>query len=233
MNSGGAHCLKYGVTTNNVLGLKMVLIDGEIVDIGGAHLDAAGYDLLGLLIGSEGQFGIVTEATVRILRSPEGARPMLLGFDSSETAGQCVSAIIGAGIIPVAIEFMDKPAIQVCEAFAKAGYPLDVEALLIIEVEGSNEEIADLLDVIGEIAKPLRARACCASARAPSRAPPSGRAASRPSAPSAASPTTTAWTAPSRSASWPRCWSPSPRSATSTASRSPTSSMPATATCIR
>ncbi|HWE16891.1 MAG TPA: FAD-linked oxidase C-terminal domain-containing protein [Hyphomicrobiaceae bacterium] len=153
MNSGGAHCLKYGVTTNNVLGLRMVLMDGEIVDIGGAHLDAAGYDLMGLVIGSEGQFGIVTEATVRILRSPEGARPMLLGFGSSEAAGNCVSAIIGAGIIPVAIEFMDKPAIQVCEAFAKAGYPTDVEALLIVEVEGSNEEIADLLALVSDIAK--------------------------------------------------------------------------------
>jgi glycolate oxidase len=153
MNSGGAHCLKYGVTTNNVLGLRMVLMDGEIVDIGGAHLDAAGYDLMGLVVGSEGQFGIVTEATVRILRSPEGARPMLLGFGSSEAAGNCVSAIIGAGIIPVAIEFMDKPAIQVCEAFAKAGYPTDVEALLIVEVEGSNEEIADLLAVVSDIAR--------------------------------------------------------------------------------
>ncbi len=145
MNSGGAHCLKYGVTTNNVLGLKMVLMDGEVIEIGGAHLDSPGYDLMGLVIGSEGQLGIATEATVRILRASEGARPMLLGFDTSEAAGQCVSAIIGAGIVPVAIEFMDKPAIQVCEAFAKAGYPLDVEALLIVEVEGSDEEIADLL----------------------------------------------------------------------------------------
>jgi glycolate oxidase len=152
MNSGGAHCLKYGVTTNNILGLKMVLMDGEVVDIGGAHLDAAGYDLMGLIVGSEGQLGIVTEATVRILRSPEGARPMLLGFGSSERAGQCVAAIIGAGIIPVAVEFMDRPAIQVCEAFAKAGYPTDVEALLIIEVEGSNDEIAELLNTIGAIA---------------------------------------------------------------------------------
>ena len=153
MNSGGAHCLKYGVTTNNVLGMRLVLMDGEIVDIGGEHLDAAGYDLLGLAIGSEGQFGIATEATVRILRSPEGARPMLLGFGSSAAAGDCVSAIIAAGIIPVAIEFMDRPAIQVCEAFAKAGYPTDVEALLIVEVEGSNEEIADLLAVITDIAR--------------------------------------------------------------------------------
>jgi glycolate oxidase len=153
MNSGGAHCLKYGVTTNNVLGMRFVLMDGEIVDIGGAHLDAAGYDLMGLVIGSEGQFGIATEATVRILRSPEAARPMLLGFGSSAAAGNCVSAIIAAGIIPVAIEFMDKPAIQVCEAFAKAGYPTDVEALLIVEVEGSNEEIADLLAAVTDIAR--------------------------------------------------------------------------------
>jgi glycolate oxidase len=153
MNSGGAHCLKYGVTTNNILGVKMVLMDGEVIEIGGTHLDSPGYDLMGLVIGSEGQLGIATEAFVRILRAAEGARPMLLGFDSSEAAGQCVSAIIGAGIVPVAIEFMDKPAIQVCEAFAKAGYPLDVEALLIIEVEGSDDEIADLLAVISNIAK--------------------------------------------------------------------------------
>jgi glycolate oxidase len=133
--------------------MRVVLMDGEVVDVGGSHLDAAGYDLMGLMIGSEGQFGIATEATVRILRSPEGARPMLLGFGSSEAAGNCVSAIIGAGIIPVAIEFMDKPAIQVCEAFARAGYPTDVEALLIVEVEGSNEEIADLLAVVSNIAR--------------------------------------------------------------------------------
>ena len=164
MNSGGAHCLKYGVTTNNVLGIKMVLIDGRIVDIGGSHLDTSGYDLLGLIIGSEGQFGIVTEATVRILRSAEAARPMLLGFDSSEIAGRCVSAIIASGIIPVAIEFMDKPAIQVCEAFAKAGYPLDVEAMLIIEVEGSEDEISTLLARIVELAKPFKPRAMRVSA---------------------------------------------------------------------
>jgi FAD/FMN-containing dehydrogenase len=216
MNSGGAHCLKYGVTTNNVLGLKMVLMDGEIVEIGGSHLDSPGYDLLGLVIGSEGQFGIVTEATVRILRSAEGARPMLIGFDSSEAAGQCVSAIIGSGIIPVAIEFMDKPAIHVCEAFAKAGYPMEAEALLIIEVEGSARRSPACSTSSPSSPSPT-SRATCASARAPSRAPPSGRAASRPSAPSAASRTTTAWTAPSRSASWPTCWSPYRTSATSTA----------------
>jgi glycolate oxidase len=153
MNSGGAHCLKYGVTTNNVLGLKMVLMDGEVIEVGGAHLDAPGYDLMGLIVGSEGQFGIATEATVRILRSPEGARPMLLGFGSSEAAGKCVAAIVGAGIVPVAIEFMDKPAIKVCEDFAKAGYPTEVEALLIVEVEGSSEEIVGLLAVISDVAR--------------------------------------------------------------------------------
>ena len=155
MNSGGAHCLKYGVTTNNVMAVRLVLMTGEIVDIGGGFLDQPGYDLLALVIGSEGQFGIVTEATVRILKSPEAARPMMLGFASSEAAGACVAAIIGSGIVPVAMEYMDKPAIEVCEAFAKAGYPLDVEALLIIEVEGSEAEIADLLDRMVEIAQPF------------------------------------------------------------------------------
>jgi glycolate oxidase len=155
MNSGGAHCLKYGVTANNVLGVRLVTMAGEIIDIGGAHCDAEGYDFLGLIVGSEGQFGIVTEATVRILRHAEGARPMLLGFTSSEVAGRCVSGIIASGIIPVAIEFMDKPAIHVCEAFAKAGYPLDAEALLIVEVEGAEEEIAVLLERIAAIAKPF------------------------------------------------------------------------------
>jgi len=153
MNSGGAHCLKYGVTTNNILGVKMVLIDGTVVDIGGQALDPAGLDLLGLIVGSEGQLGIVTEATVRILRLAEGARPVLFGFDSSEAAGECVAAIIGAGIVPVAMEFMDKPAIEICEAFAKAGYPLDVEAMLIVEVEGSDVEMEIQLARIVEIAK--------------------------------------------------------------------------------
>ena len=166
MNSGGAHCLKYGVTTNNVLGVKMVLMDGEIVEIGGGHLDADGYDLLALIVGSEGQFGIITEATVRILRAAEGARPMMIGFESSAKAGICVARIIASGIIPVAIEFMDKPAIEVCEAFAKAGYPVNVEALLIIEVEGSEQEIADRLAYIASIANELNPQALVVSGSA-------------------------------------------------------------------
>jgi len=151
MNSGGAHCLKYGVTANNLLGLTVVTVEGEVLQIGGAHLDAAGYDWLGLLTGSEGQLVVVTEVTVRILRGPEGARAMLAAFRSNEIAGACVDAIIGSGIIPVALEFMDRPAIHACEAFAHAGYPLDAEAMLIIEVEGSEGEQDDLLGRIRAI----------------------------------------------------------------------------------
>ena len=114
---------------------------------------AGGLDLLGLVVGSEGQLGIVTEATVRILRLAEGARPVLFGFPSSESAGACVAAIIAAGIIPVAIEFMDKLAIEITEAFAHAGYPLDVEAMLIVEVEGSQIEMEEQLGKIIEIAR--------------------------------------------------------------------------------
>ncbi|WP_281856625.1 FAD-linked oxidase C-terminal domain-containing protein [Litoreibacter halocynthiae] len=152
MNSGGAHCLKYGVTTNNLLGVTMVQMDGTVIEIGGAHLDSGGYDLLGLICGSEGQMGVVTEATLRILRKPEGARPVLMGFDDNEVAGACVADIIKAGVLPVAIEFMDRPVIRATEAFAGAGYP-DCEALLIVEVEGSPGEIDEQLSKILEIAR--------------------------------------------------------------------------------
>ncbi|MXQ06623.1 FAD-binding protein [Alphaproteobacteria bacterium GH1-50] len=152
MNSGGAHCLKYGVTTNNLLGVTMVQMDGTVVEIGGAHMDAGGYDWLGLICGSEGQLGVVTEATLRILPKPEGARPVLIGYDSNEVAGECVSDIIKAGVLPVAIEFMDRPCIRATEAFAKAGYP-DCEALLIVEVEGSPAEIDEQLGLIRQIAQ--------------------------------------------------------------------------------
>jgi glycolate oxidase len=152
MNSGGAHCLKYGVTTNNLMGVTMVLMDGEVIEVGGAHLDAGGLDLLGLICGSEGQLGVVTEATLRILHKPEGARPVLIGFDDNEVAGECVSDIIKAGVLPVAIEFMDRPCIEATEAFAKAGYPM-CEALLIIEVEGSDAEIDHQLGLISDIAQ--------------------------------------------------------------------------------
>ena len=151
MNSGGAHCLKYGVTTNNLLGVRIVLMDGTITTIGGPWGEPAGLDLLGIICGSEGQLGVVTEAWLRILPKPEGARPVLVGFSSNEVAGACVADIIRAGILPVAIEFMDRPCIRATEAFAHAGYP-DCEALLIIEVEGSDAEIAEQLNKIKALA---------------------------------------------------------------------------------
>jgi glycolate oxidase len=152
MNSGGAHCLKYGVTTNNLMGVTLVTMQGEVMTLGGPALDAPGLDLLGVLCGSEGMLGVVTEATLRILAKPEGARPILFGFETSEVAGACVADIIREGVIPVALEFMDGPAIRACENFAKAGYPLNAGALLIVEVEGSPSEIDDQLTRIKAIA---------------------------------------------------------------------------------
>jgi glycolate oxidase len=159
-NSGGVHCLKYGMTTNNLLGCELVLMTGEIVHIGGKHLDAGGYDLLGVITGSEGLLGVVTEITVRILKKPECARAVLVGFCSSEDAGECVSKIIGAGIIPAGMEMMDAPAIHAVEQFVHAGYPLDVEALLIVEVDGPQAEADHLVARVEAIAKACRAVTC-------------------------------------------------------------------------
>ena len=154
MNSGGAHCLKYGVTTNNLMGATVVLSTGEIVELGGPESGPAGLDLLGLFCGSEGQLGIVTEAILKILPRPEGARPVLIGFDDAEIAGQCVANIIRSGVLPVAIEYMDEPCLRAVEDFAHAGYP-DCAAVLIVEVEGSPDEIADQLARIRQIADAL------------------------------------------------------------------------------
>jgi glycolate oxidase len=152
-NSGGVHCLKYGLTTNNVLGLEMVLMNGEVVRLGGKHLDAEGYDLLGVMTGSEGLLGVVTEVTVRILRKPTTARALLMGFPSNETAGRCVAEIIAAGIIPGGMEMMDKPAIHAAEDFVHVGYPLDVEALLIVELDGPSAEVDHLIGEVETIAR--------------------------------------------------------------------------------
>src|SRR5712672_4384616 len=152
-NSGGVHCLKYGMTSNNVLGCEIVLMTGEVVRLGGKHLEAGGYDLLGIINGSEGLLGVVTEVTVRILRRPEMARAALIGFASSEDAGECVSKIIGAGIIPGGLEMMDKPAIHAVEEFVHAGYPLDVEALLIVELDGAPAEVEELTGRVEAIAR--------------------------------------------------------------------------------
>ncbi|WP_019173059.1 FAD-linked oxidase C-terminal domain-containing protein [Pseudaminobacter salicylatoxidans] len=159
-NSGGVHCLKYGLTANNVLGIEMVLMDGEVVRLGGRHLDAEGYDLLGLMTGSEGLLGVVTEVTVRILRKPETARALLIGFPSSEQAGQCVADIIGAGIIPGGMEMMDGPAIRAAEDFVHAGYPLECEALLIVELDGPGVEVDHLIGRVEAIAGQNDATTC-------------------------------------------------------------------------
>ncbi len=152
-NSGGVHCLKYGLTTNNLLGLEIVLIDGTTIRIGGKHLDSEGYDLLGLMTGSEGLLGVVTEVTVRLLRKPETARAILLGFPSVEQAGDCVAAIIGTGIVPGGMEMMDRLAIHAADDFVQAGYPRDVEALLIVELDGPKVEVDDLIARVSEIAE--------------------------------------------------------------------------------
>ena len=162
-NSGGVHCLKYGLTTNNILGIEVVLMDGEVIRLGGKHLDAENYDLLGVMTGSEGLLGVVTEVTVRILPKPTTARALLVGFPTTEDAADCVAAVIAAGIIPAGMEMMDRPAIHAAEAFVKAGYPLDVEALLIIELDGPPPEVDHLIGKVEVIARDHNATAIRAS----------------------------------------------------------------------
>jgi len=152
-NSGGVHCLKYGLTTNNILGIEMVLMDGEVIRLGGKHLDSEGYDLLGVMTGSEGLLGVVTEVVVRILPKPTTARALLIGFATTVDAGNCVAAVIAAGIIPAGMEMMDRPAIHAAEAFVKVGYPLDVEALLIVELDGAPAEVEHLIGKVEGIAR--------------------------------------------------------------------------------
>src|SRR5579885_1893800 len=162
-NSGGVHCLKYGLTTNNLLGVELVTIDGEIIRLGGKHLVSEGYDLLGVVTGSEGLLGVVTEVTVRILPKPTTARAVLIGFASVEAAGECVAAVIAAGIVPAGMEMMDRPAIAAAEAFVEAGYPLDAEALLIVELDGPLAEIEHLMAKVEAIARAHRATTIRAS----------------------------------------------------------------------
>ncbi len=163
-NAGGVHCLKYGVTTNNVLGVEFVTATGDVVRLGGRGLEPPGLDLLGLVVGSEGLLGVVTEVTVRILPRPECVRALLIGFGDVESAGQCVADIIASGIIPAGMEMMDRPAVCAAEAFVRAGYPLDVEALLIVEVDGPAPECDDLVGRVGAIARRNGATSVRASA---------------------------------------------------------------------
>ncbi len=140
-NSGGVHCLKYGTTTNNILGVQVVLADGEVVDLGGKSMDQGGYDLLALMTGSEGLLGIITQATVRILRKPESARAFMAVFDSVESTGRAVSDIIASGMVPSGMEIMDRLSIEAVEDFLGCGYPRDVEALLLVELDGAAAEV--------------------------------------------------------------------------------------------
>ncbi len=205
-NSGGVHCLKYGLTANNVLGIEMVLITGEVIRLGGKHLDSEGYDLLGLMTGSEGLLGVVTEVTVRILQKPETARAVLVGFPTSEDAGQCVADIISAGIIPGGMEMMDRPAIHAAEDFVHADYPLDVEALLIVELDGPKVEVDQLIARVSEIARQNRSSTLRISNSRRRSACSSGPGARRPSPPwDASRRTTSAWTERSRGRNCPRC----------------------------
>ena len=233
-NSGGVHCLKYGLTANNVLGIEMVLITGEVIRLGGKHLDSEGYDLMGVMTGSEGLLGVVTEVTVRILQKPETARAVLVGFPSSEDAGQCVADIISAGIIPGGMEMMDRPAIHAAEEFVHADYPLDVEALLIVELDGPQGGGRP-----PDLPRLGNRQATTAPRRSASRTPRrsaccSGPAARRPSPPWGASrPTISAWTAPSRASACRRCCRAWRNSPACTGCASPMSSMRATAIFTR
>jgi glycolate oxidase len=163
-NSGGVHCLKYGLTTNNVLGMELVLVTGDVVRLGGKHLDSDGYDLMGVLTGSEGLLGVVTEVSVRILRKPEAARALLIGFSSTEEAGACVADVIGAGIVPAGMEMMDRLATNAAEDFIGAGYPRDAEAILIVELDGPPAEVGTLIESVRALASARGAISIVASA---------------------------------------------------------------------
>ncbi len=150
-NSGGVHCLKYGLTVHNVLGLKVLTMDGELLEIGGATLDSPGYDLLALMTGSEGLLGVIVEVTVKLLPRPERAQVVLAAFDDVEKAGAAVGDIISAGIIPGGLEMMDNPAIRAAEAFVHAGYPVDAAAILLCELDGTNEEVSEQILRVREL----------------------------------------------------------------------------------
>lgn len=152
-NSGGVHCLKYGLTVHNIQQLKIITIEGELLSIGGSGLDSAGYDLLALMTGSEGMLGVIVEVTVKLLPKPERAQVLLAAFDDVVKAGEAVGNIIAAGIIPAGLEMMDKLAIRAAEDFVHAGYPLDAEAILLCELDGTNEEVSEHVSTVRTVLK--------------------------------------------------------------------------------
>ena len=152
-NSGGVHSLKYGTTTNNLLGVEVVFMDGTVSRLGGKTFDSEGYDFLGLITGSEGLLCVITEVTVKIIAKPETAKAALIGFSSIEDGGKCVSDIIANGIIPAGMEMMDKALIHATDNFVKAGYPRDAESMLIVELDGTEMEVKELIEKVNVIAK--------------------------------------------------------------------------------
>jgi len=152
-NSGGVHCLKYGLTVHNVLGLKILGMNGELIELGGAALDTPGYDLLALMHGSEGLLGVIMEVTVKLLPKPKLAQVVLAAFDDIEKAAQAVGDIIAAGIVPAGLEMMDKLAIQAAEAFAHVGYPTDAAAILLCEIDGTEKGVADHIRAVEQVVK--------------------------------------------------------------------------------
>ena len=232
-NAGGVHCLKYGLTTHNLLGAEMVLMSGETLRLGGKHLDAGGYDLLGAVAGSEGLLGVVTEVTVRILPSPETARALLLGFSTVDDAGDCVAGIVAAGIIPGGMELMDRLAVQAAEAFTHAGYPLDAAAILIVEIDGARPR-SHTCATVSPLSPALIAPRRCGPAPTRRSDCACGRAARRPFRRWGGWPrTTTAWTVQSPAPASLKCCGASPSCPTAMVCASPMCFMPATATCTR
>jgi glycolate oxidase len=152
-NSGGVHSLKYGTTTNNLLGIQVVLMDGTITNFGGKVMDSEGYDFLGLMTGSEGLLGVITEVTVKILRTPEVVKAALVGFTTIEDAGNCVAEIIAQGCIPAGMEIMDKALTKATNDYSKAGYPVDAEAMMIIEFDGTEHEVESYMQKAKKIAE--------------------------------------------------------------------------------
>jgi len=159
-NSGGVHCLKYGLTLHNLLALRVATIEGEVLEIGSPAPDAPGYDLLALLTGSEGLLGVLTEVTVRLIPRPQCAQVVLAVFDSLATAGQAVADVIAAGITPAGLEMMDRPAIAAVEPFAHAGYPLDAEAILLCESDGTAHEVEEEILRVEAVMRRAGAREC-------------------------------------------------------------------------
>ena len=156
-NSGGVHSLKYGTTTNNILGAEVVFMDGSTCKLGGKTFDSEGYDLLGLITGSEGLLCVITEVTVKILKTPESVKAALIGFPTIEDGGKCVSDIISSGIIPAGMEMMDKELIHATDNFVKAGYPRNAEAMLIVELDGTKNDVLELMERVNKIAKKNKA----------------------------------------------------------------------------